>query len=94
MIHSLAGGSFREKRIADFAKVEILEGIMQGEKYWYILDIGGVVVGDNVLVPLGVSNIKTTAKVLRVDKNVQEGHGPIPFKVAKKVISKARLLCN
>lgn len=88
MIHSLAGGSFKEKQILDFAKVEILEGLSVGAVFWYILPFGDYNIGDEVYVPLGINNIKTRAKIVRIDKNKTEGSTPIPIKTAKKIIGK------
>ncbi len=89
MIHSLAGGDIRELRVADFAKVEIVEkGPLCGAKYWYIVDLSGVEVGDRVFVPVGVQNVKMMAKIERIDRFVNEQSAPIPFKRAKRILEK------
>lgn len=85
MIHSMAGGDIKNLRYADFAKVEILEGESVGSKFFY-LSIDGVIEGMVVLVPVGVNNVPTKAKVLRVDKNVNSQVSPVPIKRAKSVI--------
>lgn len=88
MIHSLAGGSFREKRVLDFALVDIAEGVMKGGKFWYLVPRGDFAVGDAVLVPLGVKNTETRARILRIDKNVVEGQTPVPIRSAKYILQK------
>ncbi len=85
MIHSMAGGDIKNLRYADFVKVEILEGESVGSKFFY-LSIDGVIEGMVVLVPVGVNNVPTKAKVLRVDKNVNSQVSPVPIKCAKSVI--------
>lgn len=84
MIHSMAGGDIKNLKYADFIKVEITEGINAGSRFFYIA-LGGEQVGDTVLVPVGVSNTLTKAKVLRIDKNVNSQVSPVPIKRAKKV---------
>ena len=88
MIHSLAGGSLREKRVEDFALVEIIDGIMKGGKFWYIVKDKTITAGDNVVVPLGRTNAEQQAKVLRIDKNVVEGQTPVPLRSAKTILRK------
>ncbi len=90
MIHSLAGGDIRELKVADFAKVEIIEkGPLCGAKYWYIFDLLGLEIGDRVFVPVGVKNVKMLAKIERIDRFVNEQCAPVPFKRAKRIIEKA-----
>ena len=91
MIHSLAGGSFREKQVLDFAKVEIVDGIQKGDKFWYILKDRTLSVGDKVIVPLGRNNIRQNAIILRIDYSVVEGQTPVPIKLAKEIISKGEI---
>lgn len=88
MIHSLAGGSFKEKQLFDFAKVEIMEGVSTGVILWYLLPDGDFKVGDNVIVPLGLNNVRTKGKILRIDRDRIEGSTPIPIKNSKKIIDK------
>ena len=89
MIHSLAGGSFRDKRVEAFAFVEILESIMKGNKFWYIVPKRLTVnAGDEVIVPLGLKNTELRAKILRIDKNVIEGQTPVPLRSAKYILRK------
>lgn len=88
MIHSLAGGSFKEKRILDFCKVEIIENICSGMILWYICEGLDLMVGDKVIVPVGRNNSHLRAKVLRVDKSCVEGQTPVPLNMAKEVIRK------
>ena len=88
MIHSLAGGSFKEKRVADFAKVEILEGAFTGKSLWYILPSKIFNEGDEVVVPVGINNTKTSGRIIKIDKNVYEGCSPVPFNRAKEVVGK------
>lgn len=90
MIHSLAGGSFRDKQVLDFAKVEILEGIQKGDKYWYILPDRSFSINDEVMVPLGRNNLKQRAVILRIDYSVMEGQTPVPIKLAKEIIRKVK----
>ena len=89
MIHSLAGGSFKEKKFADFAKVQIIEGMMAGSVLWYILPNKGFNVGDTVIVPLGANNNRVKAKILKIENNILEGQSPIPFNKAKEIICKS-----
>lgn len=81
MIHSLAGGSFREKRVLDFVKVQIGDNF-----FWYTT--GGIVVnvGDKVLVPL--KKMRVEGLVVRVDYQKIEGQTPIPINMAKEIIKK------
>ena len=88
MIHSLAGGSLREKRVEDFALVEILDGVMKGGKFWYIVKDKTITAGDKVIVPLGRLDTMQQAKVLRIDENVVEGQTPVPFRSAKTILRK------
>lgn len=88
MIHSLAGGSFREKKILDFCKIELTESLNTGKVFWYTTGGLNLTAGDEVLVPLGKNNLKVRGKVLRVDKNVVEGQTPVPINMAKEVIRK------
>lgn len=88
MIHSLAGGDLKRNSIVDIAKVEILEGICQGDKYWYMITIPNLQENDIVLVPVGKNEISTKAKIIRIDKNVNEQVCPIPYKRMKEIISK------
>ena len=85
MIHSLSGGSLQKVKYANFAKVEILEGLQKGDKFWYVC-CGGEQVGDEVVVPLGITNKAVSAKVLRIDKNVSSQVSPVPFSKAKQII--------
>ena len=88
MIHSLAGGELKEKRVFDFAKVELMEGIMKGDLLWYIVDNSSVAEGDVVIVPVGRTNQKTKARVVRIDRKRVEGMTPVPINVAKKILRK------
>ena len=88
MIHSLAGGSFREKKVADFAKVRIVDGVLKDSLFWYILPNRSFSVGDKVVVPLGKNNARTSAVIERIDVSVMEGLSPVPFSIAKEIISK------
>jgi len=90
MIHSLAGGSFREKRVEDFALVEMEEGVMKGLKFWYLLPSRDFEVGDLVVVPLGVKNINFRAKITRIDHAVEYGRTPVPLNSAKYIIEKIK----
>ena len=82
MIHSLSGGVLKTNKLYDFVKVEILEGQMSGNIFWYITNIT-LNSNDIVLVPVGNSIQK--AKVLRVDTNVNEQSAPISVKRAKEI---------
>ena len=88
MIHSLAGGSFREKRVVDFAKVEISSGVLKGNCFWYVLPSRNFDVGDSVVVPLGKNNAKSDGVIVRIDLSVVEGQTPVPLKIAKEIIRK------
>ena len=88
MIHSLAGGSFREKRVEDFALVEIIDGVMKGGKFWYVVKDKTITAGDKVVVSLGRSDAEQQAKVIRIDKNVVEGQTPVPLRSAKTILRK------
>ena len=88
MIHSLAGGSFKEKRVFDFAKVELMEGIQKGDFLWYIVDNPLIAEGDEVFVPVGRANQKTKARVVRIDKKRVEGMTPVPINIAKRILGK------
>lgn len=85
MIHSLAGGNIKNLKVADFVKVEILEGPFKGDKYFYIA-LGTEKVDSTVIVPLGKNNTPTKAKVLRIDKNISNMVAPVPMNRAKQVI--------
>ena len=86
MIHSLAGGSFREKRVEDFALVEILDPAASGGKFWYLT--GGIELscGNKVLVPLKTKRV--LGVVIRVDKARSQGQSPVPYNIAKEIIKK------
>lgn len=88
MIHSLAGGNFRGKRVEDFAFVEILDGVMKGGKFWYLVKDNDLKAGDEVVVPLGRTNAEQRARVIRIDKNVVEGQTPVPLRSAKTILRK------
>ena len=86
MIHSLAGGSIRNIKINNFAKVELIEGLNKGGIFWYITKID-LAEGDIVLVPFGKFDALTKAEVLRVDKGVSSQCSPVPVSRAKYVHS-------
>ena len=89
MIHSLAGGEIRELKVADFAKVEIVDDVPQkGLKFWYISDINGLNAGDKVQVPLGSANALVLGVVERVDRYVNSQVSPVPMNRAKKIFRK------
>ena len=81
MIHSLAGGSFREKRVLDFVKVQI-----EDKFFWYTTGGFDLNAGDKVLVPL--KNMRVEGVVVRVDYQKTEGQTPIPINMAKEIIKK------
>ena len=85
MIHSMAGGRLGKVEYNDFAKVRILEGECQGSAFFYITKIIGLKEGDEVLVPVGLSNTLTKGMVERIDKNVSSQCSPVPVKRAKAV---------
>lgn len=88
MIHSLAGGDIREKKMFTFCKVEILSGESCGKMFWYLSDIFGLKEGDLVFVPLGIKNTSEKGKVVRVVSNVTTDRAPIPTKLAKYILKK------
>ena len=90
MIHSLSGGILSENKLFNFAKVEILNDYYSGI-FWYVFDGLKLKVGDVVWVPFGKQEILVKGKVLRIDKNVSQQSSPIPFKMAKKIVSKENL---
>lgn len=90
MIHSLAGGKIRDLAMADFAKVEILDGTLTGAIRWYIFDILDLKISDLVLVPVGLKNETCTAKVLKIERNLSAQVSPIPIKSAKSIIRKIK----
>lgn len=85
MIHSLSGGILKEKKIFDFAKVEIIDDYYSGI-YWYISKIKNLKEGDLVLVPFK-DILKLKAKVLKIDKNVSEDASPVRIKNLKEILS-------
>ena len=89
MIHSMAGGRLGSVEYNDFAKVRILEGECQGQAFFYITKIPLLKVGDEVIVPVGISNTQTKAVVERIDKNVSSQCSPVPVKRAKAISRKA-----
>ena len=89
MIHSLSGGIMKEKRVFDFAKVEILDDYYSGV-FWYVSTIKNLKENDVVLVPFKDGGITLKAKVLRVDKNIKEDCAPIKIRNAQKIISLAK----
>ena len=89
MIHSLAGGVLKEKKVLDLAKVEILDDYYSGV-FWYVSNIKNLKENDIVLVPFKNGDITLKAKVLRVDKKVKEDAAPIPVKRLQTIISKAK----
>lgn len=88
MIHSLAGGSFREKRVEDFALVMIEEGVMKGSKFWYLLPSREFEVNDRVIVPLGARNQEFCAIITRIDLACEFGRTPVPLNSAKYILRK------
>lgn len=86
MIHSMAGGMLGKVEYSDFAKVEILQGNMEGKLLWYKSTISNLKVGDEVIVPLDRFNINVLGKVVRIDKNVSSQASPVPFSKAKSII--------
>ncbi len=89
MIHSLSGGIMKDKKVLDFAKVEILDDYYSGT-FWYISNIKNLKENDIVLVPFKNGDITLKAKVLRVDKNVKEDSAPIPVKRIGTILSKTK----
>ena len=84
MIHSLAGGTIKNIKYADFAKVQILDGIFSGDILWYITDFA-IKEGSIVVVPVGRNNMLVKGKVLRVDSNISGQVAPVPINRAKKI---------
>lgn len=88
MIHSLAGGSIREKRIEDFALVQILDEPYKTQKFWYLTGGIDVAINDKVIVP--VKTHRLYGVVIRVDKGVMQGQTPVPINIAKEIIKKVK----
>ena len=86
MIHSMAGGKLRTHESHDYAKVEILEGERRSDIMWFISTFPFLKENDLVLVPVGRTDTPTKAKVIRVDKNVNELSFPIAIKRIKKIL--------
>lgn len=89
MIHSLAGGVLKDKKVFDFAKVEILDDYYSGV-FWYISKIKSLKENDIVLVPFKNGDLLLKAKVLRVDKNVREDCAPVSVKRALEITKKLK----
>lgn len=85
MIHSLAGGVIKDLGIYDFAKVEFLEGENAGGIGWYINPFIQLQVNDIVLVPFGVGSKLVRARVLKIERNVNEQVAPISVKRAREI---------
>lgn len=85
MIHSLAGGLLGKVEYCDYAKVEITEGVSKGSIFWYKSTLPGLKPDDKVLVPLGANNIQTSARVIRIDRNVSSQNSPVSQKRAKYI---------
>ena len=79
MIHSTAGGTMREYKRYDYAKVEV-----EGSMKFYLSPFKELKEGDIVLIE--VENEIKEGKVIRVDKNISEQNFPIPVKRLKKII--------
>jgi len=88
MIHSLAGGQMAELDYQDYVKVEILEGVDVGKKFWYKRGDIDLQLGDIVIVPLGYKNEKVNAKVIKIEENLSNQVAPVPSKRAKYIINK------
>lgn len=85
MIHSMSGGELTTHGKHDYAKVEILEGERAGDVLWFVSSFPQLKTGDKVLVPLS-RFASAKAKVLRVDKDVDEFSFPIPIKRLKYIV--------
>ena len=72
--------------LEDFAKVELLDG--SGLILWYLTDGLDLDIDDIVLVPVGATNQRIQARVIRIDKGIREGQTPVPLTRAKKIIKK------
>lgn len=86
MIHSMAGGMLGKVEYSDYAKVEVLEGEMQGNSLWYKTSLVLLKVGDKVLVPVGTGDTPMCGVVLRIDRSVSSQNSPVPSKRAKYII--------
>lgn len=86
MIHSMAGGMLGKVEYSDYAKVEVLEGEMQGNSLWYKTSLVLLKVGDKVLVPVGTGDTPTRGVVLRIDRSVSSQNSPVPSRRAKSII--------
>ena len=88
MIHSLAGGEIKEKKLYTFVKVEILSAMNEGYKFWYLSDLIDIKVGDKVIVPLRGERKEGTIE--RVETNVTSDRAPIPINRAKYILRKIK----
>ena len=81
MIHSLSGGTIRDKILHTFVKADFGDGVPR----WYLCDDLPVETGYKVTAAVGGKVCGGTA--IRVDKWVSEETSPIPFKRAQSIIS-------
>ena len=88
MIHSLAGGELAKNKVADLAKVKIIDGIYANKIFFYINELSKLKISDIVNVPVGTYNTKARAEVLKIYYNVSYDLSPVPFNRLKKIISK------
>lgn len=88
MIHSLAGGELKENKCFDFAKVQILEGMQKDALLWYVCNLANVKQDDIVIVPIGKNNFLVKAKIIRIDKNVNQQCAPVRINLAKEILKK------
>lgn len=87
MIHSLAGGQLREKRICDFVKVEFDR--LPEQYFWFICDISGIKEGDKIIAPFGKLDEPRIAKVVQLLKNVDAQNVPFRTRNMKSIYKKA-----
>jgi len=86
MIHSMAGGKIGKVEYSDYAKVELLQGNLQGKLFWYKSNFPLLEVGDEVIVPFSSPEIKVLGKVVRIDRAVSSQASPVPSRIAKSIL--------
>ena len=90
MIHSLAGGKLRDNQIFDVVKVKFINNPFALDRpYWFKSDLVDLKEGDLVLAPFLNNETLYEAKVIRIDKNVNEQNTPFPASKIKFLISKS-----
>lgn len=89
MIHSLAGGKLRDNQIFDVVKVKFINNPLALDRpYWFKSNLVDLKEGDVVFAPFSNDETLYEAKVIRIDKNINEQNTPFPASKMKFLISK------